>query len=222
MALRNPLHVARLLWSMARLTGDLDRLDRVFEINDHMMRLRTKAEERAAVLDFAAAPAGATALRERARLDPRDLLAAASLPPDTLGGAYASAMRARGLTMGSFPRLPARTDIEYVVAHYYETHDLWHVLTGLDTDPAGELGLQAFYLAQGRAYLPLLVISSVMLNTALYGYEDRGRRVEAIARGWDLGKRAQRIAGVDWTPHLARPLADVRRELGLERAGGAS
>ena len=89
------------------------------------------------------------------------------------------------------------------------------MLTGFDTDPAGEVGLQAFYLAQGRAHLPLLVIASVMMNTALYAYEDRGRRFDAIVRGWMLGKQAKRLAGIDWRQYFVRPLADVRRELDL-------
>jgi ubiquinone biosynthesis protein Coq4 len=35
-----------------------------------------------------------------------------------------------------------------LVKRGYETHDIWHVVTGFHTDVAGELGLQAFYLAQ--------------------------------------------------------------------------
>jgi len=215
MRLMNPVPLARLVWSMARLTGNLDRLAQVFEINEHMMKLRTAADEAATLADFAAAPAGADAVRSRRRLPREALLATDALPPDTLGGAYAAAMRARGLSPDAIPHIEPKSDIEYVVAHYYETHDLWHVLTGFDTDPAGEAGLQAFYLAQGRAYLPFFVISSVLLNTALFAYEDRVARLDAIARGWTLGKRAQRLVGIDWHPHLARPLADVRRELGL-------
>lgn len=207
---------------MARLTRDLDRLARVFEINDHMMAMRSPAEEAAAIADFAASPHGAAAIRGRVRLSRGDLVRCAGLPSGTLGGAYAASMRARGLSIDAIPRLPARTDIEYVVAHYYETHDLWHVLTGFETDPAGEVGLQAFYMAQGRAHLPLLVISAVMMNTALYAYEDREARLDAIARGWRLGRGARRIAGVDWRPHLARPLADVRRDFGLEAHEGSA
>ena len=202
MELRNPVHFARLLWSMGRLTGDLGRLAKVFEINEHMMRMRSRADEDEAVADFGSAPAGAVALRARTRLTREDLVAASRLPPDTLGGAYGASMRARGLSLDDIPRLEARTDIEYVVAHYYETHDLWHVLTGFDTDPAGEVGL-------------LLVIASVMMNTALYAYEDRGRRFDAIVRGWMLGKQAKRLAGIDWRQYFVRPLADVRRELDL-------
>ncbi len=218
MELRNPVHLVRLLWSMKQLTGDLDRLAQVFEINDHMMKMRTARDEKAAVDDFAAAPAGARAIRERLRLERADLLAAFAMPPDTLGGAYGQAMRTRGLSIDAIPRIDPKSDIEYVVAHYYETHDLWHVLTDFDTDAAGEVGLQAFYLAQGRAYLPLFVISSVLMNTALYAYEQRNARLDAIVRGWTLGKRAQRLLGIDWRDHFARPLLDVRRELGLEDA----
>ena len=46
------------------------------------------------------------------------------------------------------------SDFDYVRAHLRETHDVWHPVTGFDTDVAGELGLQAFYLAQFQA--PLL------------------------------------------------------------------
>jgi ubiquinone biosynthesis protein COQ4 len=213
---RNPIHLARLLWALGRLTGNLDRLAQVFEINDHMMKLRNPAEESATIDDFLASPAGPAALRSRLRLGREDLLAATRHPPDTLGGAYGELMRARGLSLDAIPRLEASSDIDYIVAHYYETHDLWHVVTGFDTDPAGEVGLQTFYLAQGRAHLPLFVIASVLMNTALHAYDDRGRRLDAIARGWTLGKQAKRLAGIDWRLHFARPLAEIRRDLGLD------
>lgn len=200
---------------MARLTRDLDRLAQVFEINDHMIQLRTPREELEAIEDFASTAHGAAALRGRLRLPVEDLVAASALPADTLGGAFGASMRARGLSIDAIRRLQPRDDIEYIVAHYYDTHDLWHVLTGFDTSAAGEVGLQAFYLAQGRAYLPLLVISAVLMNTALFEYEDRHARLDAIARGWTLGKEAQRIAGIDWRQHLASPLAEVQREFGL-------
>ncbi len=138
-----------------------------------------------------------------------------AMPETTLGGAYARYLRKRDLSPESIPDLPASGDIEYMIAHYYETHDLWHVLTGFDTDPAGEAGVQAFLLAQSRSYLPLLVLSSILLNTVLYAYEDRVARLDALTRGWLLGRAAKSFVGVDWRPYLARPLDEVRREFAI-------
>lgn len=213
--MRNPVRMARLVLGVARLARDLRRLDQVFELNEQIVALRAPADEAAVVADFASHPVGAAALRERHRLGRLDLAALRALPETTLGGAYARFLDRHGISPDALPRLPATSDIDYIIAHYYETHDLWHVLAGFGADPAGELGVQAFLLAQSRSYLPLFVIAAVLMNTALYGYEDRIRRLDAISRGWTLGRTSARIAGVDWRPHLTRPLADVRRDVGL-------
>ena len=214
MPARNPLRIARLLVSLGQLTKNLERLDRVFEINAHLVALRTPAEEAAVVTDFGSTPAGARALRERLR-QRFDLKALEALPETTLGGAYALFMKQRGLSADSLPDLETPSDIAYVIAHFYETHDLWHVVTGFDTDPAGELGVQAFLLAQSRAYLPLLLMGSILLNTAVYAYDQREARLDALVRGWTMGRKASNVVGLDWRPCLDRPLAQVRAELGL-------
>ena len=44
------------------------------------------------------------------------------------------------------------TNLKSFVSHrLHETHDIIHVLTGFGTDLVGEMGLQAFALAQNRA-----------------------------------------------------------------------
>jgi ubiquinone biosynthesis protein Coq4 len=207
--------MARLIVGVARLARDLKRLNQVFEINDQIVALRTPGDEAAVVADFASHPIGAAALRERHRLGKLDLAVLRALPEDTLGGAYARFLERHDISPDSLPVLPVATDIDYIIAHYYETHDLWHVLAGFEADPAGELGIQAFLLAQSRSYLPLFVIAAVLLNTALYGYDDRIRRLDAISRGWTIGRASERIAGIDWRSHLTRPLREVRRDVGL-------
>ncbi len=218
MAARNPLRLVRLLFAIAQLTRDLKRLTRVFEINEHLVELRTPDEEAAVVADFGRTPVGAAALRDRPRLGRLDLAELAALPPQTLGGAYARFMLARGLSPDALPSGTPRSDIEYIIAHYYETHDLWHVLTGFDTDPAGELGVQGVLLAQSRTYLPLLLMAAILTNTALFAYEERVARLDALVSGWTLGRNAKSLVGMDWRPHLNRPLDEVRRDLELAAA----
>ena len=207
--------MVKLFLAVGRLTRDLKRLEKVFEINDQLVALRTPADEAATLGDFARHPAGAKALRERPRLGKLDLDALRALPETTLGGAYVRFLDRNAITPESLPDITGASDMDYVLAHFYETHDLWHVVTGFDADPAGEVGLQAFLLAQFRAFLPFFVISSVLLNTALYAYADKSNRLDAIARGWLLGRSAHSLVGIDWKQHLTSPLADVRRDLGL-------
>ncbi len=213
--MRNPVHVTRLLTQLARLTADLRRLDAVLDINDTLMRMGTEDEVRLVLDEMRRSPAIAEALRTRHHFGPVDLDALATLPESTLGGAYARFMHARGLSPASLPRKEGRDDLDYLLGHFYETHDLWHVLTGFDTDPAGESGLQAFYLAQQRSYLPFFVLSAVLLNTAFFDYDQKDRRLDAIASGWLLGKRAAQLSGIDWRPHLQRPIDEVRKDFRL-------
>jgi ubiquinone biosynthesis protein Coq4 len=213
--MRRSIHLARLALSVVRLIRDLERLDRVFEINDHIVAMRTPADEAAAIEAFARTEAGRDALRDRPRFGRPALDALRALPADTLGGAYARFCDRHAIDPASIPALEGGDAMGYILAHFYETHDLWHVLTGFATDPAGELGVQAFLLAQYRAFLPLFVIAAVLVNTALYAYDDKVARLDAIARGWTLGRTARSLVGVDFRPLLPRPLAEIRRELGL-------
>jgi ubiquinone biosynthesis protein Coq4 len=213
--MRNPVHIAELVLSFVRLTADLDRLDRVFAINETLMKLRSRRDTARVLDELRASPTAARALEARHRLGVLDPDALAAMAPETLGGAYGRFMVARDLRPESLPDRYDGSDMDYLLAHFYETHDLWHVVTGFDTDPAGEAGLQAFYLAQQRSYLPFFVISAILLNTAIYAYEDKHARLDAIAEGWRLGKQARCLVGLDWRPLLERDLERVREDLGL-------
>ena len=40
-------------------------------------------------------------------------------------------------------------------------------------------------------------------------------RADALVEGWQAGKRARPLFGIDWTTQWQRPIEDVRRELCL-------
>ena len=106
--------------------------------------------------------------------------------------------------------------------YWYETHDLWHVVTGFDTDVAGELGLQAFYLAQFPGKLAALILSIGMVNTTLFAFDERSQRLDAIARGWQLGRTAHSFLAVRWADLWSLPLAEVRARVGVTAPVAAS
>jgi len=213
-ALRDRIAFARTLVSFVDLVKHPDHLDRVFEIADGMVSQRT--EVLGAMADhFRREPRGAAALRDRPRLR-FDLAALGRLPEGSTGRVFADHMRRNGLDPADIPTLTVGDELDFVRAHLYETHDVWHAVTGFDTDVAGELGLQAFYAAQGPGGLPWMLLAMGFLNTALYSMDDRDRRFDAIARGWEMGKRARPLFGVRWDELWTTPIEEVRRTLGVE------
>jgi ubiquinone biosynthesis protein Coq4 len=158
---------------------------------------------------------GATALRERPRLHV-SLPELSKLPEGTLGRVFADHMISNGLDPAAIPTLPGGDATEFVRAHLYETHDVWHAVTGFKTDVAGELGLQAFYAAQAPGGLPWMLLAMGFLNTAIYSMNEREARFDAIARGWEMGRRARPLFGTRWDTLWSTPLAEVRRALGVQ------
>jgi len=209
----------RALWSFVDLVRNPDHLDRVFEISDRMVKRRT--EVLGVMRDhFQRDTTGAAALRDKPRLRV-DLDALSKLPEGTLGRTFADNMRAQGLDPKSLPTLAAGDELEFIRAHLYETHDVWHAVTGFKTDVAGELGLQAFYAAQAPGGLPWMLMAMGFLNTALYAMGDRERRLDAISRGWEMGRAAKPLFGTRWDQLWSAPIEEVRRSLGVEAYAAA-
>jgi ubiquinone biosynthesis protein COQ4 len=165
---------------------------------------------------FFADPAARKLYDERRAIDSRsvDLDALAALPEGTLGHAYARFLRSHGLTPEIFDGAPegvAEPRLSYVIQRMRQTHDLWHVVTGCETDPAGEVALQAFTFAQTRAP------GSAILAVAgtLRGLRAKPSLVRDVIRLYRTGKHARRLPSFAWEDHWATPLAEVRALLGL-------
>lgn len=208
----NPLSIGKAAVAFVRLTMDMGRLNEVFNLSDG---LAGDGELREMVEAARAHEVGAAALRERPHVH-LDLKALRALPTGTLGRQYAIMMDRNGLDPASIPTLPDDEEAKYVRAHLYETHDLWHVITGFGTDVAGELGLQAFYHAQLPGKLPAAILASGFLNTLVYSFGQRDVRLREIARGWLLGRRSRPLFGVRWDDYLALPLDEARARLGVD------
>jgi ubiquinone biosynthesis protein COQ4 len=160
-------------------------------------------------------PAMAELVRTNWRPDPIDLEALEQLPPGSLGHVYAHQLRSQGLTPASLlDPSPISTPEQFVVHRLRETHDIVHVLTGFGTDGPGELGLQAFNLAQNRSPLAVMLIFGGLLKT-LQDDEPLEPLLSALARGFELGLRSPCLIARRLEDGWDRPLADWQRELGL-------
>lgn len=203
-----PLKLVRALRAVARITADPTKLDEVFVLAD-------VSEESPQIdrllAELRADPVHRLALQSKPRLGEVSLASLSRLPEGTLGRAYARFMTDRGLSHEDLVLVEGESDMDWMRNHLRETHDLWHVATGFDTDVAGELGVQAFYLAQLKGPLPVLLLAVGMLNTLFKGMDDADRRMRAITRGWLLGRRGASLFGTAWSERWGEPLESFRR-----------
>lgn len=214
--IRKLFHRFLMIRAFARIIKDPNRLDDVFGLSDQTDQREILARSAAR---FALFPKGAQALRECHRLPAYRLSDLAKLPAGTLGHEFAEHMISRGLDPAAIPTLNAKDPVEFIRAHFYETHDIWHVVTGFGTDVAGELGLQGFYMAQIHGPLPPALLSAGLLNTAFIAVDEFDVRMRNIVVGWRAGKRAEPFFGTRWDLYWATPLVEVRRLHGVDERG---
>ena len=168
-----------------------------------------------ALMKFENSEEGRAMLRARPALDCDhvDLDALEALPEGTLGHAYARFMKSRGLTPEVFvpPREIRDERKRYISQRLRQTHDLWHVVSGYDTDVPGEVELQAFTFGQNQTPFGFFVALGGIAKSS-------GRRAEVftrVLRAYWRGRRAEQLCYRDWEKRFATRLEDVRRELGL-------
>jgi ubiquinone biosynthesis protein Coq4 len=205
---------------MYTLVRDPNRLNDVFVISESLQ----KPELLQRMVDHVKAEGErypGEALQTRPRLGKLDLDELAAYPAGTLGHEFAAHMKANGLDPSALPIEAAGDEKSFVYAHLYETHDIWHTVTGFHTDVAGELGLQAFYLAQLPTRLAGILLSGGLINMMMWNFEDRDRRMTAIARGWTMGKNARPLFGIDWRSLWSERLSDVQARYRVDPVGQA-
>lgn len=207
-----PVRWSRALKALARVLANPEETDQVLVFSSYINAGTTGHR-----LDsFYADPRGQRLYAERRAIDSHtvDLDALSKLPEGTLGRAYAEFLRSRGFTPDVFDGTPDEIHdprAAYVVQRIRQTHDLWHVVTNCDTDPAGEVALQAFTYAQLGAPSSGVLATLGTLRTLRH---DRRivRDVLALLR---TGQRAESLAVFSWEDHWATPLVEVRRLLNL-------
>ncbi len=106
-------------------------------------------------------------------------------------------------------------DVGYLAERGFQLHDLFHVLTGFDTTPLGEVRVVSFTVAQIPSPYPSMIIATRPLQMVLYKPELLPVVMDAVTEGWALGRRAKPLMAVHWEECWARPLAELREEYGL-------
>lgn len=136
------------------------------------------------------------------------------LPEDSLGFAYATHMRAANLDSEFYRKVELQDDTSYLALRMRQTHDIWHVVTGYGTDPIGEIGLQAFQLAQNRSPLAVMLIAGITLSMIKMN-RDLTPLIRVLQQGYDLGYQAKPFLAQKWEEDWGKPLAEWRSQVNV-------
>ncbi|MCC5950962.1 MAG: hypothetical protein JJU45_02585 [Acidimicrobiia bacterium] len=140
-----------------------------------------------------------------------------SLEEGTLGRAFATHIDDNGLDVAklresAFIEAHARDGEAqgYLAERGFQLHDLFHVLTGYDTGPLGEVGVVSFTAAQTMSPYPTFIMTTRPLQMALYEPELLPFVMDTVVEGWTRGRLADKLVGVRWEDHWDESLSELR------------
>jgi ubiquinone biosynthesis protein COQ4 len=153
-------------------------------------------------------------------LNDRDGLRA--LPPGSLGQAYLAFVEGEGISADGLvgASTPTRqrdeaAELRWIRDWLRDTHDLWHTVLGYEGDLVGEAALLAFSHHETRNMGVGMIATVAWFKLGRITEPGIGAR-RAIVEGRRRAKRAAWFVEVPWHRWLARPVDEVRRELGVE------
>lgn len=209
----NHIHYFRTLQGVVGMLRDSESTESVFDIEDG---LRDLDASRLAAEHMLTIPAVRALADERYLRPPADVDAMCALPPGTLGHGYGHHLRDHGFDPDYYRKIDVETDAEYLALRMRQTHDIWHVVIGLDPSAIGELGVKGCELAQTRRPMAAVITAGGVLRYLVKEPEQLPAVVEAIALGYSIGARAKPLLAQKWEEQWHRPLAEIRQELDVE------
>ncbi len=144
--------------------------------------------------------------------------------PGTVGATYLAFREARGFTADGLaeierevvPQIDAPHPIIWYSRRLRDVHDIWHVLTGYQTDALGEACVVAFSYGQthnlGFAFIGWGAAREIQREARSIP----ARR--AVWQAWRIGRAARWLPALDYETLFAEPLDDARARLNLRPA----
>lgn len=194
------------------LVRNPEKTESVYDIEDGLRH--TKATQ-VAIAFVQKDPAVARLIADRYLPPPLNLEALAQLPADSLGYIYARYIRDAGFDPNFYRPIDVVDDVSYVLLRMRQTHDVWHIVAGFDTNVAGELGLKAFELAQTRRTMAAVLVCGGLLKTLFNTPDQLDAVLDRLASGYRMGINAQPLLAQKWEEHWERPLIEWRELLDI-------
>lgn len=202
----------KIIWILLRLSRAPEKTELVFDLADTLF----KTEAFQATTEKLSGDDGFKRLAMSRKLMPEiNLDELAKYPAGSLGQVYARHMLDRNLSPNFYRSVDVTNDRTWTIMWFRQTHDLWHVATGFDTDPASEIGLQAFMMTVVLTPLSSLIVGISLVKTVISDPANLGLVIKNVVRGVTLANSAGLLISYEWDKNWNKPLAEVRRELGL-------
>ena len=106
------------------------------------------------------------------------------------------------------------TKEEYLLRRIRSTHDIHHLVLGVDTSVAGEAAVSAYYAVSQQMPASIVPLATWMTHSFIEPSEHR-RIWEGISFGTQVGLAGVFLEGCRWEEGWERPLEAWRSELGL-------
>lgn len=142
----------------------------------------------------------------------QDLL---TLPKDSLGYIYSSHMTEVNFDPEFYRKVVVQDDFTYIALRMRQTHDIWHTVTGFKVDVVGEIGLQAFQLAQNHSPMAVMLMAGALLNM-IRSCQNIDGLMQIMSHGYHMGRQAKPFLAQKWEEGWEKPLAEWRSELNIE------
>ena len=190
--------------------------DSVFDIEDGLRQSKSTTE----LLQFTSSDPDVKRLIDQRYLQPiPDTTALSKLPLGTLGRSYFDHLDTMGFDPDYYRKIDVKTDTDYVMMRIRQTHDIWHVITGFDTHPLGEIAVKAVELAQTHRPMAAAICAGGVFRYMIREPEDFGHCLESIQAGYQMGLHAKALLAVKWEEMWDRKLEDLRDGLGVRVVG---
>lgn len=113
---------------------------------------------------------------------------------------------------GRLERMPE--DVKYAFVRGFMLHDYLHTITGFASDIPGELGMAGFHHGQIKSTYHAMRIAVTTAHIAFVQPRAIEPAMDALAKGWTMGRAWKNLHFTKWEEQLDRPLADIRAEYG--------
>jgi ubiquinone biosynthesis protein Coq4 len=143
-----------------------------------------------------------------------------NLPEGTLGNAYANQLLALNLSPDDLlPKGEIKTDLDYIQLRLRQTHDIMHVITGFKTNAAGEIGLQAFNLAQIKSPVSALIIfGGILSGLKRKSNSSLDDLLIALSKGFRMGEEAVTLQTQKLEAEWGTNLEELRKRYRVDPA----
>ena len=113
---------------------------------------------------------------------------------------------------GRLERMP--DDVKYAFVRGFMLHDYLHTITGFQPDISGELGMAGFHHGQIKSTYHAMRIAVTTAHVAFVRPSAIELVMDAISKGWMMGRQWKNLHFTKWEEQLDRPLAEIRAEYG--------